>query len=194
MEWCGIDMAIGVSPSSSYTALATVNGDGMLMFMRTFKPDAEALDDRFRQIFTWLTDDVFDRALKHTEVERICIAQPIVRPQKSKDKNTGREFTYTNRSQLDLCQARGAVSMVVGAYAPVFEPVESKVNNDIIGRGNPSTQEIIAWASEACMGDIILAERVSASSVNEREDRANAFKCARFALLEYRYEKGGAPF
>jgi hypothetical protein len=192
MEWAGIDMAIGIAKSSSYLAVGTVNDVGTLMSMHTFKPDADALDERFRQIFTWPTEDIFDGALKHTEVERICIPQPQLKPTTTIDKITKQKRTFNSVSMIDLAQARGAVSIVAGAYAPVFNAVETKVNKDIIGRGHPSETEIIQWAQEACRGDMLAQRRVTASTANEREDRANAFKFARFALLDYKWERCGA--
>lgn len=194
VEWCGIDIAIGVSRSSSFIALGSVNGNGDLMSMFTFRPDAELLDDRFRQIFTWLTEDIFDTKLKHIEVERICIAQPQLQPTTITDKDTGKKRTFNSTSMIDMAQARGAVSMVAGAYAPVFSAVETTVNYDLIGRGHPTKAEIIAWANEACRLDVMQLRRIVAPTANEREDRANAFKCARFALMDYRWEVGGSPF
>ena len=190
MEWGGIDIAIGKSKSSSYTTIATVNDQGMLMSMHSFRPSYDFLDDRLRELFTWLTETIMDGALKNVEINRFHIAQPFIVPMRITAKKPGqKDAYYTNRSQVDLAQARGAVSMVVGAYAPVYEPVETKVNADIIGRGHPSHAEIIAWAANACAGDELQMRRVTASTVNEREDRANAFKMARYAFLDYDYEK-----
>lgn len=175
----GIDIAIGISSGSSWTAVVALSDKkDCPVYAERFRPQAVNLEKRLRELGQFCYDAISDACIGvWLPVEGVMIAEPKMRGVTNKRKNpkTGRVelITYNTRPMWELAQARGAaVSALETNGIKVYSMVESAIKKAFTDDGRADKEKIHGFAklqwSNIPDGDYDFADALMVAEILKR--------------------------
>lgn len=178
----GIDIAIGVSSGSSWTAVVALSDKkDCPVYAERFKPEIKNLERRLGEISEFCHNVLETAWIEQSQtISGVLIAEPKMRGATfdHKNKRTGRvtKVTANLRSMFDLAQARGAIVARLEARGiPVYSMVESSIKKAFTDDGRADKEKIHGFAklqwSNIPDGDYDFADALMVAEILKRRHK-----------------------